>query len=88
MSSSLGRTCCARELRAAARTKSSQSAFQHGEARGAGAPTLAKELLTVDGFWEKESQFSLELWPLIGQPPSSGWPHIQVYGWHKLKSVG
>jgi hypothetical protein len=30
------------------------------------SPTLPEELLTVDGFWETETQLSLKVWPLIG----------------------
>lgn len=58
------------------RTK--QSAFYNGNG-GAWAPSLAEELLTVDGFQGREGQFSLKLWLLVGHPGSSGWPHTQEY---------
>lgn len=36
------------------------------------APSLAKELLAGVGYWGKDSQFSLGVWPLEDCPCSSG----------------
>lgn len=41
-------------------------------------PLLGEELL-VDGSWGSESHFSLELWPLVVCPYSSGWWHTQSH---------
>lgn len=41
------------------------------------SPPLIEELWAVDGFWEKESKFSLRVWPLAQQPHFCGWPHTQ-----------
>lgn len=42
-------------------------------------PPLAEELLRVDGCWGRESQFSLRVYPPVGQPSSSGWLQTQGY---------
>lgn len=44
-----------------------------GRAGGAQEPPpLAEVLLTIDGLWGREPQFSLRVWPLTGRLHSSG----------------
>lgn len=46
-----------------------------GEGRAHTFPFQTLELLTTDGFWEKESQCSTQLQSLVGQPCSSQESH-------------
>lgn len=43
------------------------------------------ELLIVNGFWRRENQLSLRIWPLICRTCSKGWSHAHVQ--HKLDLV-
>lgn len=40
---------------------------------------LAEEIPTVDGFQQRVSQFSLEVWSLEDWPCSGGWSQNNVY---------
>lgn len=55
-----------------AQSQDRQNSSMEKESRQA-AQLLAEELLAV------ESQISLRMWPLGGQPHPSEWPRIQVY---------
>lgn len=48
-----------------AQAQASHRSGMDGE-RICGELFLPEELCTVDGFWRKLSQFSLNLWPLVG----------------------
>lgn len=50
-----------------------------GEERRAWSPALVEDLLAVGRYWEKESQFSLNVSPLVHWHLSSERPHIQGY---------
>lgn len=39
---------------------------------------LSEEQLTADSFWNRESQFSLMIWLLVGGPCSSGQPSMYI----------
>lgn len=41
---------------------------QHCSTKKGGAPLLAEELLSVNGFQERGSLFSLRMWPLVVEP--------------------
>lgn len=42
-------------------------------------PHLIIELLTADGWWKGETQFSLRMWLLVGQLCTTEWHHIHGY---------
>lgn len=70
------RLICDPELRAAvlvvASTRSNQSTFQHRE-QGTQEPlSITEELWIIDGFWGRNSQFSLSTWLLVCQQDSYG----------------
>lgn len=46
---------------------------------GVHKPPLAEELWTVNDDRGRESQFSLRVWPLVGQPCSSGGAHAKGF---------
>lgn len=46
---------------------------------GVHEPRLTEELWTVDDGRGRESQFSLRVWPLVGQPCSSGGAHASGF---------
>lgn len=48
------------------------------------APPLAEELLTIDGFWETVSQFSIRGWFLVSQWMAS---HQEDMDHHKFESM-
>lgn len=65
-----------------------QSKLQRG--RGVQEASLwLKELLSVDGTWERKSQFSSGIWSLIGCPFSTGWAYLYIctYWQHWLDSL-
>lgn len=51
---------------------------------------LTEELLIIDGFWGKESQFSLSLCVALGRLTMLKWmvSYLEVYAPHKLDSIG
>lgn len=51
------------------------SAFRHGKTRADKPSSLMDNLLTVDSFWGGENQLCLRMWPVVGPPCFSWWPH-------------
>lgn len=47
--------------------------------RWARCPTDTWGALVIDSCWGEEHQCSVSVWPLVGWPCSSGWPHTQEY---------
>lgn len=60
-------------------TRPTQSTFQHAVGNGLWVPTAGWGAMTADGYWGRESQFSLWVWSLLGWPSTSGWPHTHSY---------
>lgn len=56
-----------------------QSPFELGEEGAHEPPPLVKELVTVDGLWEKESQFSLKVQHLVDNTVQWMRPHPHEY---------
>lgn len=67
--------------------KTKRSEFQHGGGRGSRSPTLADDLVTINGYWDRKSPFSLKVWPVFTWYTQWLAPHPWIYGQHKLDLV-
>lgn len=68
---------CTYELRAVEKIHTGLALVHARTERGHGAPALVKKLLALESCWERTA-FSLEVWSLMGRPPS-GEGHASEY---------